>query len=137
MTNLILRFSWPKLLLFSLLVIACSAKQKEAIAVSNQEQSAITFIELGSVKCIPCKQMQPIMASIEKKYGSQINVLFYDVWEPDQKHFAAQYGVRLIPTQVFLDSQGLELMRHEGYFPEAEIDAFLSERGLLAQVMND
>jgi len=137
MINFLLRFSWLKTLLLGLFLVACSTEQKEAIAVTNQGQSAITFIELGSVKCIPCRQMQPIMASIEKKYGSQINVLFYDVWEPDQKHFAAQYGVQLIPTQVFLDSQGLELMRHEGYFPEAEIESFLSERGLLARVVND
>jgi thioredoxin 1 len=34
----------------------------------------ITFIELGSVKCIPCKAMQPVMKAIEEKYGAQIKV---------------------------------------------------------------
>ena len=41
----------------------------------------VTFIELGSVNCIPCKQMQPVMKSIEEKYGEQIKVIFYDVWK--------------------------------------------------------
>ena len=91
----------------------------------------VTFIELGSVKCIPCKAMQPIMASIAKKYGEQIKVVFYDVWQAEQKHYADQYGIKLIPTQVFLDRDGREIFRHEGFFPEKEIDRLLQKRGLV------
>jgi thioredoxin 1 len=91
----------------------------------------ITFVELGSVNCIPCKKMQPVMKSIEEKYGEQINIIFYDVWKPEQKQYAYQYRIRLIPTQVFLDEKGKEIMRHEGFFPESEIDKFLISQGLI------
>mgnify|MGYP001308136144 CR=1 FL=1 len=90
----------------------------------------VTFVELGSVNCIPCKAMQPVMKAVEEKYGAQIKVLFYDVWKKEQAHYAQQYGIRLIPTQVFLDANGKELMRHEGFFPEKEIDVFLQSKGL-------
>jgi thioredoxin 1 len=90
----------------------------------------ITFVELGSVKCIPCQKMQPIMKSIEKKYGDQIKVVFYDVWKKEERHYAEQYKIKVIPTQVFLDSKGKEIMRHEGFFPEEEIDKFLKSKGL-------
>ena len=93
-------------------------------------QPLVTFIELGSVNCIPCKAMQPVMKSIEEKYGSQIKIIFYDVWQKEQAHHAQEYKIRVIPTQVFLDSQGKELMRHEGFFPEKEIDALLQSKGL-------
>ena len=66
---------------------------------------SITFIELGSVKCIPCEAMQPVMKAIEEKYGDQIKVVFYDVWKQEQAHFAQDYNIRLIPTQVFLDAK--------------------------------
>ena len=92
----------------------------------------VTFVELGSVKCIPCRQMQPVMAAVEKKYGSQIAIVFHDVWKPDQRHFAEKYHIRVIPTQVFLDSEGREFFRHEGFFPEGEIDKLLQKRGLKA-----
>ena len=115
------------------LFLGCVSEAKETPTRNTSEQALVTFVELGSVKCIPCKQMQPVMASIEKKYGHQINVVFHDVWEEDQKHFAQQYGIKLIPTQVFLDSTGNEIMRHEGFFPEAEIDAFLVTQGLVAE----
>jgi hypothetical protein len=31
---------------------------------------------------------------------------------------------------VFFDANGKELMRHEGYFPEKDIDAILQSKGL-------
>jgi len=93
-------------------------------------KAQITFIEIGSVNCIPCKAMQPVMKAIEAKYGDQIRVIFYDVWTKEQAHYAREYNIRLIPTQVFLDESGKELMRHEGFYPEEAIDVFLQSKGL-------
>jgi thioredoxin 1 len=94
----------------------------------------VTFVELGSVNCIPCKKMQPIMKSIEDKYSGQVKVVFHDVWKEDQKKYATKYGIKLIPTQVFLDSSGKEFSRHEGFYPEAEIDKLLQKKGVLPKV---
>jgi thioredoxin 1 len=96
----------------------------------NEVKPKVTFVELGSVNCIPCKKMQPIMKSIEEKYGSQIKVVFHDVWKADQKKYAEEFGIKLIPTQVFLDENGKEFSRHEGFYPEAEIDKLLLKKGL-------
>jgi thioredoxin 1 len=90
----------------------------------------VTFIELGSVRCIPCRMMQPVMKSIEEKYGDQVKIVFYDVWTQEGQPYASHYGIRLIPTQVFLDKNGKEFFRHEGFFPEAEIDKLLQKHGL-------
>jgi thioredoxin 1 len=103
---------------------------EENLEVDKANEAEITFVELGSVNCIPCKQMQPVMEAIEKKYAGKVNVIFYDVWTEDGKKYGEVYGIRLIPTQVFLDKQGKELFRHEGFFPEAEIDKFLQKQGL-------
>ncbi|KAA3616704.1 MAG: thioredoxin [Calditrichaeota bacterium] len=106
-------------------------ESSEAVQKDNEE-ALITFVELGSVNCIPCKQMQPVMKSIENKYGPQINVVFHDVWEEEGKKYSKKYSIRLIPTQVFLDRTGKEIFRHEGFFPEVEIDRFLQKQGLIA-----
>jgi len=125
------------LIIIATLLIGCSVEAQESTDSQVPEQAIITFVELGSVNCIPCKKMQPVMESVEKKYGDQIEVVFYDVWKADQKHYATQYGIKLIPTQVFLDSTGKELMRHEGFFPEAQIDSFLSSQGLVAGQLSE
>jgi thioredoxin 1 len=113
-------------------VLGCrsDADTQEKVEVQEKSTAKITFVELGSVNCIPCKAMQPVMKAIEEKYGDQIKVVFYDVWKEDQKKYAQEYKIKLIPTQVFLDENGKEIMRHEGFFPEAEIDAFLQKQGL-------
>ncbi|MBN2353344.1 MAG: thioredoxin family protein [Spirochaetales bacterium] len=90
----------------------------------------VTFIEIGSVNCIPCKAMQPIMRDIEKEYPGQVKVVFYDVWTVEQAEYGEKYGIRAIPTQVFLDKDGKEYFRHEGYFPKSELVKVLKLRGM-------
>lgn len=90
----------------------------------------VTFVELGSVKCIPCKMMQPIMEEIEKEYGDQVNVVFYDVWTDAGRPYAEKYGIRAIPTQVFLDENGAEYHRHQGFFPKEELVKVLKMKGV-------
>lgn len=110
----------------------CDAQEQEK---NNEKQETVkakvTFVELGSVNCIPCKQMQPVMKAIEKKFGDQVKVVFHDVWKPEGKPYAQKYGIKLIPTQVFLDEKGKEFHRHEGFYPEKEITKILREKGLI------
>jgi thioredoxin 1 len=119
-------FGITLMFLFSIPFLYAQTKEK----INSTSKPAVTFIELGSVNCIPCRQMQPVMKSVEKKYGGQLKVIFYDVWKNDQKQYASQYQIRLIPTQVFLDGKGKEIMRHEGFLAEVEIDKFLKSKGL-------
>lgn len=121
-------FSFLSLLIifFSSVLISQSTQSKE----KQEVKSKITFIELGSVNCIPCKKMQPVMKAIEQKYGEKVKVLFYDVWTEEQKPYAKKYGIRLIPTQVFLDENGKEFFRHEGFYPEDEIHKIFKQRGV-------
>ena len=114
-------------------LLAQTNKTKSATSAGEGTTPLVTFVELGSVKCIPCRQMQPVMRAIGEKYGKQVSVLFYDVWKPDQREYAEKFRIRVIPTQVFLDVAGKEFFRHEGFFPEAEIDKLLQKHGLKAR----
>ncbi len=88
----------------------------------------ITFIELGSVNCIPCRQMQPIMKEIAAEYPGQVRVVFYDVWKNPAP--GEYYKIQLIPTQVFVDEGGNEVIRHVGLFPKEEIIKILKDHGV-------
>jgi len=90
----------------------------------------VTFVELGSVNCIPCKMMQPVMEEIEKEYGTQVKVVFHDVWTEAGRPFAEKYQIRGIPTQVFLDKNGNEFFRHMGFYPKEEIVKVLKTQGV-------
>ncbi len=102
----------------------------QSVKTSPDTQVRVTFVELGSVKCVPCKMMQPIMDEIAKEYADQVKVVFYDVWTPEGRPYAEQYRIHGIPTQVFLDKDGKEFFRHVGFFPKAELVKVLQSQGV-------
>jgi len=101
-----------------------------AFAQKKSANVKVTFIELGSVNCIPCRMMQPVMNQIKEKYGSQVKVVFHDVWTEKGAPFARVYGIRAIPTQVYLDSSGKEFFRHVGFHPFEEVEKVLKKGGV-------
>jgi thioredoxin 1 len=122
------------LLSFTLTAWGCAdsgKKTNDTTAPKGSEAAPlVTFIEIGSVRCIPCKMMQPIVKQIEEEYKGQVKVVFYDVWTPEGEPYGQQYKVRVIPTQVFLDKEGKEYFRHEGFFPKDDLVAVLKQKGV-------
>jgi len=129
-TKYLHRFSVVLLLLISILTTNNAQNSTQDMQKKKVPKYKVTFIELGSVRCIPCQQMQSVMKSVEKKYGSQVKVVFHDVWTPEGKPFGKQYGIEAIPTQVFLDENGKEFSRHVGFFPEEELIKVLQSKGV-------
>jgi thioredoxin 1 len=99
-------------------------------AVAKSDTVLVTFIEIGAAKCIPCKAMQPIMKEVAEEYKGQVNVVFHDVWTEKGKIDAIKYKIRVIPTQVFLDKNGKEYYRHEGFFPKEEVVRVIKMQGV-------
>jgi thioredoxin 1 len=96
----------------------------------TKSEILVTFVELGSVNCVPCKMMEPVLKDVEEKYGTQVKVVFHDVWTDAGKKYGVTYGIKSIPTQVFLDKEGIEYYRHEGYFPKEELVKILAMKGV-------
>ena len=108
-------------------VLTISAKE---ISIKKNKKIKATFVELGSIKCVPCKMMQPIMDEIIREYKGQVEVVFYDVWTLEGRPYAEKYKIRAIPTQVFLDEKGNEYYRHVGFFPKDELVKILYLKGV-------
>ncbi|MFC1767301.1 thioredoxin family protein [Candidatus Margulisiibacteriota bacterium] len=106
-----------------------NSKKTEKV-IESTHGIKVTFIELGSVGCLPCDMMQPILDEIEKEYEGQVAVRFYDVRSLFGKPYAQKYGIRMIPTQVFLDKDGNEYYRHSGFFPKDELVKILEQKGV-------
>lgn len=107
-----------------------NAQNKTKSGTKIEGNYKVTFYELGSVRCIPCKQMQPIIKSIEEKYKDQVKVVFYDVWTKEGKEGAKKFMFEAIPTQIFLDENGKEFFRHVGFFSEVELVKVLQQKGV-------
>lgn len=102
-----------------------------ATATAEKGESKKTLprlVDLGATKCIPCKMMAPILEDLKRAYAGQIDVQFIDVWE--NPNAGGQYGIKVIPTQIFSDAAGRELFRHEGFFSKEDILTKWKELGM-------
>ncbi len=98
-----------------------------ALEKAKKEKKAV-MLELGSVGCIPCEQMKPVMQQLRDNYKGKLEVIFVDVRV--KKEVSRKFGVFAIPTQVFLDKSGKEFSRHMGFYSYEEIKGVLKQIGL-------
>jgi thioredoxin 1 len=111
-----------------LLMSAAPAQADPGKQPGIPEKGMVTMLDLGAKSCIPCKMMAPILAKLEKDYKGRAAIVFIDVREaPDQ---AGRFGISVIPTQIFYDKQGKEVLRHTGFMSEEAIVAQLKKMGV-------
>jgi thioredoxin 1 len=75
--------------------------------------------------------MAPILEELKEEYAGSLEVVFIDVWQDPSA--GDKYGIQMIPTQIFYDTSGKELFRHEGFFAKEEILAKWKELGITLQ----
>lgn len=81
--------------------------------------------EFGSVSCVGCREMKPVLAELQRTHGEKLTVVDIDVLK--ERQYLARYRIQLMPTQVFFDAQGREIGRHMGTISGDEILARLGE----------
>jgi thioredoxin 1 len=102
--------------------------QAQSTPLPSPGTGRVTMIDLGATECIPCKMMAPILAELKIQYAGKADILFIDVWkDPGQ---AKMYGIQTIPTQIFLDEKGREVVRHIGFMDKQRIVDILSKLGV-------
>ena len=114
-----------KLSAFLLLVTLSACAQKES---KSDIKAKVTFVELGSVRCIPCQKMEKVIEKVKEKYPKKVKTIFYDVWTDEGAEAAKNFEFNEIPTQIFLDENEKEYARHVGYFPLEDLDKILKQK---------
>lgn len=110
---------------------AAAAKNSGGETPANpafREKALPKVIDLGRGMCIPCKMMKPILDELAKAYAGRATIEIIDIGEhPEQ---AERFRIRMIPTQIFINVEGKEVFRHEGFMPKEAIEAKLKEMGV-------
>lgn len=109
-----------------------NSPEKTQTSGVEENKSLPTLIDLGSDTCVPCKMMEPILEDLQENYADQFGVTFINVRENRQA--GKQYGIRVIPTQIFYDASGEELFRHEGFFSKEDILSKWEELGVEIEI---
>ena len=105
-----------------------SAGDVDTVLNNAKKEGKAVMLELGSVGCIPCEQMKPVMEKLRMNYKGKLEVFFVDVRK--DRDTAQRFGVFVIPVQVFLDKNGKEFHRHMGFYGYEEIVPVLKKAGI-------
>ena len=90
-----------------------------ALAANTPSPGLPRLVDLGADSCIPCKMMAPILADLKRDFAGRMEVEFIDVWK--NPGAGEEYGVQVIPTQIFYAATGEELRRHTGFIGREDI----------------
>ncbi len=93
-----------------------------------EEKPLPELIDFGAGKCATCKMMNVVLDELSAEYADRLSIQFVDVWENEKA--GEEYSIRMIPTQVFLDAEGNELFRHEGFISKEDILKKWAELGV-------
>jgi len=85
------------------------------------------LVDFGSNKCIPCRQLRPVLKEVEKEFARKAHVLIIDVYNFGK--LAREHRVQLIPTLIFFNGSGKEIFRHMGVLDKGSVIKKLKEAG--------
>ena len=101
--------------------------QVESLKNALQSRKPV-LVDFGSNKCIPCRQIRPVLKEISQEFNEKAHVLIIDVFEYGD--LAREYRIQLIPTLVFFNRSGKEIFRHSGTWDKNSIVQKLGEAGM-------
>ncbi len=62
------------------------------------------IIDFGADECVPCKEMAPVLETLNAEMQGSAIVQFVDVWK--NPGASRNYPVQVIPTQIFVNADG-------------------------------
>lgn len=86
------------------------------------------LLDLGSKGCTACTMLEPVLEELRASYAGRLQVDFIDVWQYTQ--VATDYGVEIIPTQIFFNAGGEEIYRHQGFISVSDVVKKFKELGI-------
>ena len=109
-------------------VILKKSRQDPVSPLPSHTPGMPRLLDLGSKGCTACTMLEPVLEELSSNHIGRLQVDFIDVWEHEQ--VATDYGVEIIPVQIFFDANGRELYRHQGFISVREIEAKFTELGV-------
>ena len=122
-----------------LIILIVLAAISGVVILKKSQQGAVTplpehtpgtprLLDLGSKGCTACTMMEPVLEELRETWKGNLQVDFIDVWEHEQ--VSTDYGIEIIPVQIFFNEDGKELYRHQGFISASDILAKFKELGI-------
>lgn len=116
------------LLLSAIIFVSCSNKSEQQEKKSDENIETATDIEIekpmvldfSAEWCVWCKKLEPTLKELEKKYNGSVE--FQTIDTDKESQLAATYKIKGLPTLVFINKNGEEVGRIEGFTSAENIE---------------
>ncbi len=108
------------------LIMSANSKMSGAMARDNNKPSLLIFT---SSMCLDCKKIKSVIKEVEGDYTGKINFIQINALEKNRKvqENIKKYHIVLVPTLIFLDNNGNQTNKIEGFIPKEELIGELEE----------
>lgn len=90
----------------------------------NYLGSRPAVIDFYAEWCGPCKMLAPVLDDVAEEYKDKIDV--YKVNVEDEEELAAKFGIRGVPSILFIPMKGIPRMT-QGALPKKSLDEIINE----------
>jgi len=121
------------LLIFTILAFPCQTTFSEPSIDRRFPKDVVQsplpkLLDFGRGKCIPCKAMAPILKELSEEYKDRVIIKIIEI--DQEPPLTTANRIRLIPTQIFFDSNNQEVFRHEGFMDKEQIKKVFQKMGV-------
>ncbi len=101
----------------------------QTIGAMARDKNNPSLLIFTSSMCMDCQKMKGIISEVENNYNKKINFIHINATEKNKKvqESIKNHHVVLVPTLIFLDENGNETNKIEGYIPKEELISELEE----------
>ena len=107
--------------------ILMNNSNSDVVGMADAKGAKPQVIKFTSSMCLDCQEMNKIMKEVYPQYKEK--VVLVEIPVQDGKAFTQEqikkYNVTLVPTMIFLDSNGSQVKRIEGAIPREELIQYM------------
>ena len=87
------------------------------------------IIKFSSPMCYECQELEKIFNEVYPEYANKVSLRKVDVTQKDKttKELIKKYDVKLVPTCIFKNDDGVEIRKTEGMIQTRILENFMKE----------
>lgn len=117
-------------LIFIIPIIAYAVlSENNTVSAQKHVAGQPHIVKFSSKLCLDCKKIKQGFEELAPQYQDKIVISEYNVEQndADTKNAITKYDVSLVPTIVFVDKNGKEVRRTEGFVETSELKKYFDE----------
>ncbi len=94
-----------------------------------KEKNIPALMIFTSSMCMDCQKMKAVLKEVESEYDSKIDFVYINALDKDRKikEYIKKYKVVLVPTLIFVDDNGNQINKVEGFIPKEQLISEIEE----------